>query len=38
MVNVSNPRVDNETFQNQANNFWSNLDGKKSYLKEVIKL
>jgi multimeric flavodoxin WrbA/putative sterol carrier protein len=38
MANVSNPRVDKRTFQNQANNFWTYLDGKKSYLKEMIKL
>lgn len=38
MANVSNPKVDNKTFQNQADNFWANLDGKKSYLKEIIKL
>ncbi len=38
MANVSNPKVNNKTFQNQADNFWANLDGKKSYLKEIIKL
>jgi len=38
MASVSNPRVDNKTFQNQADNFWANLDGKKSYMKEIIKL
>ncbi len=38
MANVSNPRVDNKTFQNQADNFWATLDGKKSYLKEMLKL
>lgn len=38
MANVSNPKVDNKTFQSQADNFWANLDGKKSYLKEIIKL
>jgi len=38
MAMVSNPRVDNKTFQNQADNFWASLDGKKSYMKEVIKL
>ena len=38
MANVSNPKVDNRTFQNQANSFWATLDGKKSYLKEMIKL
>jgi len=38
MSEVSNPRVSNKTFQNQADNFWASLDGKKSYLKEIIKL
>ena len=38
MANIANPRVDNKTFQNQADNFWARLDGKKSYLKEIIKL
>ena len=38
MSTVSNPRVDNKTFQSQADSFWANLDGKKSYLKEIIKL
>ena len=38
MSNVSNPTISNITFQNQADNFWANLDGKKSYLKEIIKL
>jgi len=38
MANVSNPKVDNRTFQNQADNFWANLDGKRSYLKKIIKL
>ncbi|VAY87379.1 Iron-sulfur flavoprotein [hydrothermal vent metagenome] len=38
MATVSNPRVDNKTFQNLADNFWMRLDGKKSYLKEMIKI
>lgn len=38
MANISNPRVDNRTFQNLADKFWATLDGKKSYLKEVAKL
>ena len=38
MANVSNPKVDNKTFQNQANSFWAILDNKKSYLKEMINL
>ncbi|MEA1892191.1 MAG: NAD(P)H-dependent oxidoreductase [Campylobacterota bacterium] len=38
MANVSNPKVDNKTFQQLADNFWANLDGKKPYLKEIIKL
>ncbi len=38
MADISNPRVDNKTFQNQADNFWLSLDGKKSYLKEMVKL
>ncbi len=38
MSAVSNPRVDNLTFQNLADNFWARLDGKRSYLKEIVKL
>ena len=38
MANVSNPRVDNRTFQNQADTFWATLDGKKSYMREILKL
>ncbi len=38
MSTVSNPTVDNKTFQNQADNFWASLDGKKSYMKEVPKI
>ena len=38
MSAVSNPKVDNQTFKNQADAFWARLDGKKSYLKEIIKL
>jgi len=38
MSAVSNPTVDHKTFQNQADNFWASLDGKKSYFKEMIKL
>ena len=38
MSAISNPKVDNKTFQKQADTFWANLDGKKSYLKEIIKL
>ncbi len=38
MSAVSNPRVSNKTFQNQADSFWATLDGKKSYLKEIAKL
>ncbi len=38
MSAVSNPKVDNKTFQKQADNFWASLDGKKTYLKEVPKL
>ena len=30
--------IPKETFQSQADNFWKSLDGKKSYLKEVLKL
>lgn len=35
MSEVSNPTISNKTFQSQSDNFWSNLDGKKSYLKEI---
>ena len=38
MSAVSNPRVSSKTFQNQADSFWATLDGKKSYLREMIKL
>jgi len=38
MSAVSNPIVSNKTFQNQADNFWASLDGKKSYIKEIVKL
>ena len=38
MSAVSNPKIDNKTFQSQADSFWASLDGKKSYLREVPKL
>ena len=38
MSDVSNPRVTSKTFQHQADIFWETLDGKKSYLREIIKL
>jgi multimeric flavodoxin WrbA len=38
MSTISNPRVTHKTFQNQADNFWASLDGKKSYLREIIKI
>lgn len=38
MSSVSNPRVSHRTFQNQADSFWESLDGKKSYLREIIKI
>lgn len=38
MASISNPHITNEVFKNQANNFWERLDGKKSYLKEIIKI
>jgi len=38
MSDVSNPRVSSKTFQHQADSFWERLDGKKSYLREVVKL
>jgi len=38
MASVSNPYATHEAFKHQANNFWKILDGKKAYLKEVIKL
>ncbi|SFV59561.1 Iron-sulfur flavoprotein [hydrothermal vent metagenome] len=38
MSAVSNPRVTNENFQNLADSFWARLDGKRAYMREVIKL
>ncbi len=38
MSAVSNPQVNNKTFQNQANLFWATLDGKSPYTKEVPKI
>ena len=37
MSSVSNPRVSSKVFQHQADSFWRSLDGKKSYLREIIK-
>ena len=38
MSAVSNPRVTHKSFQNLADSFWSRLDGKKAYFREMIKL
>ncbi len=38
MSTVSNPTVSNKTFQTLADTFWASLDGKKSYMKEMVKL
>jgi len=38
MSAVSNPTVSHKTFQNQADSFWTTLDGKKSYMREMVKL
>jgi hypothetical protein len=35
---VSNPRISHKTFQNQADNFWKSLDGKKSYIRAMPSL
>lgn len=38
MATLSNPTISSKVFQNQANHFWKNLDGKESYLKNIPKL
>lgn len=38
MNKIQDPLVSKDTFQQQADAFWENLDGKKSYMKNVPKL
>ncbi len=38
MQSVTDPGTPKTTFQNQADNFWESLDGKKAYLTESPKL
>ena len=38
MVSLATLSFSKETFQKQANQFWTNLDGKKAYLSSNIKL
>lgn len=38
MDKLADPMIDDESFMNQANNFWSSIHGKGAYLKEVARL
>jgi putative sterol carrier protein len=38
MSAISNPTITNQTFIDQANHFWSTLDGKKSYYNQTNKI